>query len=54
MFLTLLAPQNTPTPLGNTFWINVSGTWVQATPYVKVSGVWKQATPKINLGGIWM
>jgi hypothetical protein len=35
------------------FWIKVSGVWLQATPYVKVSGVWQTSNPFIKVTGTW-
>lgn len=43
-----------PALLGPTVYINVSGTWKQATSvYIRVSGAWKDALAKINVGGSW-
>jgi hypothetical protein len=53
MFLTLLAPQSTPTPASTKAWIRVSSVWKEATPFVRVAGTWKQATPFIRVSGVW-
>ena len=43
-----------PALLGPTVYINVSGTWKQASAvYVKSSGAWKEGQLKINVGGAW-
>ena len=43
-----------PALLGPTVYINVGGTWKQASAvYVKSSGAWKDGQLKINVGGAW-
>lgn len=43
-----------PALLGPTVYINVGGTWKQASKvYVKSSGAWKEGQLKINVGGAW-
>ena len=43
-----------PELLGPTVWLNVGGTWKQASAvYVKSSGAWKEGQLKINVGGAW-
>ena len=43
-----------PALLGPTVYINVGGTWKQASAvYVKSSGAWKEGQLKINVGGAW-
>ena len=43
-----------PALLGPTVYINVGGTWKQATSvYIRVSGAWKDAPVKIKVGGSW-
>lgn len=43
-----------PELLGPTVYINVGGTWKQASKvYVKSSGAWKEGQLKINVGGAW-
>ena len=43
-----------PELLGPTVYINVGGTWKQASAvYVKSSGAWKEGQLKINVGGAW-
>ena len=43
-----------PELLGPTVYINVGGTWKQASAvYVKSSGAWKEGQLKINVGGSW-
>ena len=43
-----------PALLGPTVYIQVGGTWKQATSvYIRVSGAWKDALAKINVGGSW-
>ena len=43
-----------PELLGNAVWVNVGGTWKQASKvYVKSSGAWKEGQLKINVGGAW-
>ena len=43
-----------PELLGPTVYINVGGTWKQASAvYVKSSGAWKDAMVKIKVGGTW-
>ena len=43
-----------PELLGNAVWVNVGGTWKQASAvYVKSSGAWKEGQLKINVGGAW-
>lgn len=34
-------------------YVNVNGTWKQATPWVNVNGTWKKALSYINSGGAW-
>ena len=38
---------------GAAHWINVGGTWKQATTHLNVGGTWKQATPSIKVAGTW-
>lgn len=33
--------------------VNIAGTWKQATAFVNIAGVWKQATVFVNVGGVW-
>lgn len=40
-------------PAATIVWINVAGTWKEATPFIKASGTWKQATPFIKVASIW-
>ena len=47
--LTFTAPKL----LGGQFYVNVGGTWKEATMFVNVSGTWKEAQAKINVGGEW-
>lgn len=47
--LTFAAPKL----LGGQFYVNVNGSWKQATAYINVGGSWKEVTPKINVGGTW-
>lgn len=43
-----------PDAEGNVLYLNVGGTWKQASSaYVKISGAWKDALAKINVGGTW-
>ena len=43
-----------PALLGPTVYINVGGTWKQASAVcVKSSGAWKEGQLKINVGGAW-
>ena len=43
-----------PALLGPTVYINVGGTWKQASKvYVKSSGAWKEGQLKIKTGGAW-
>ena len=43
-----------PSLLGPTVYINVGGTWKQASAvYVKSSGAWKEGQLKIKTGGAW-
>lgn len=43
-----------PALLGPTVYINIGGTWKQASAvYVKSSGAWKEGQLKINIGGAW-
>jgi hypothetical protein len=39
-----------PPVTGTQAWINVAGTWRQATVYINVGGVWKVATPYVKVG----
>ena len=47
--LTFTAPKL----LGGQFYVNVGGSWKQATAYINVGGTWKEAQAKINVGGEW-
>ena len=47
--LTFTAPKL----LGGQFYVNVGGSWKQATAYINVGGTWKEAQAKINAGGEW-
>lgn len=47
--LTFTAPKL----LGGQFYVNVNGSWKQATAYINVGGSWKEVTPKINVSGDW-
>ena len=47
--LTFTAPKL----LGGQFYVNVNGTWKEATMFVNVGGTWKEAQAKINVGGEW-
>ena len=38
---------------GVTAYVNVNGTWKEATMFVNVGGTWKEAQAKINAGGEW-
>jgi hypothetical protein len=42
-----------PKLLGGQLYVNVNGSWKQATAYINVGGSWKEVTPKINVGGTW-
>ena len=43
-----------PEPVGDVLYLNVGGTWKQASAvYVKSSGAWKEGQLKINVGGAW-
>ena len=43
-----------PALLGPTVWLNVGGTWKQASAvYVKSSGAWKEGQLKIKTEGAW-
>lgn len=43
-----------PALLGPTVYINVGGTWKQASAvYIKVSGAWKEGQLKFKTGGAW-
>ena len=41
-----------PKTSGNVY-VNVNGTWKEATMFVNVGGTWKEAQAKINVGGDW-
>ena len=41
-----------PKTSGNVY-VNVNGSWKQATAYINVGGLWKEAQAKINVGGEW-
>ena len=41
-----------PKTSGNVF-VNVNGSWKEATMFVNVGGTWKEAQAKINVGGEW-
>ena len=41
-----------PKTNGNVY-VNVNGTWKEATMFVNVGGTWKEAQAKINVGGEW-
>lgn len=34
-------------------YVNVNGTWKQATPWVNVGGTWKKVISYVNAGGTW-
>lgn len=42
-----------PASLGIMVYVNVNGTWKQATPWVNIGGTWKQVVPYINNAGTW-
>lgn len=42
-----------PAFLGIIAYVNVNGTWKQATPWVNIGGTWKQVVPYINNAGTW-
>lgn len=42
-----------PASLGIIAYVNVNGTWKQATPWVNIGGTWKQVVPYINNAGTW-
>lgn len=42
-----------PASLGIMVYVNVNGTWKQASPWVNIGGTWKQVVPYINNAGTW-
>ena len=42
-----------PASLGIIAYVNVNGTWKQASPWVNIGGTWKQVVPYINNAGTW-
>ena len=42
-----------PKAAGAMVYVNVNGTWKEATMFVNVGGTWKEAQAKINVGGDW-
>ena len=42
-----------PASLGIIAYVNVNGTWKQASPWVHIGGTWKQVVPYINNAGTW-
>ena len=49
VYVTLTVPK----AVGAQCYVNVNGTWKEATVYVNVNGSWKEAQAKINVGGEW-
>ena len=42
-----------PKSVGAQCYVNVNGSWKEATMFVNVGGLWKEAQAKINVGGEW-
>ena len=42
-----------PKSKGAQCYVNVNGSWKEATMFVNVGGTWKEAQAKINVGGEW-
>lgn len=42
-----------PASLAIMVYVNVNGTWKQASPWVNIGGTWKQVVPYINNAGTW-
>lgn len=42
-----------PASLAIMVYVNVNGTWKQASPWVNIGGTWKQVAPYINNAGTW-
>ena len=42
-----------PASLGIIAYVNVNGTWKQASPWVNIGGTWKQVVPYVNNAGTW-
>lgn len=42
-----------PKSKGAQAFVNINGSWKQATIFVNVSGSWKEAQTKVNVGGDW-
>jgi len=55
MPLRVRAPLIAPTaaPANVITWINVGGTWKQATVWINVDGAWRAATVSLNVLGAW-
>lgn len=42
-----------PKLLGAQAFVNINGSWKQATMFVNVSGSWQEVQTKVNVGGDW-
>jgi hypothetical protein len=49
VYVTLTVPK----AVGAQCYVNVNGSWKEATVFVNVGGTWKEAQAKINVGGDW-
>lgn len=51
--VTFTNPQFPTLEAGPSTFINIGGTWKEATPYIKVNGVWQKATGNIKINSAW-
>jgi hypothetical protein len=51
--ITFKNPKVPTLEAGPSTFINIGGTWKEATPYIKVNGVWQKATGNIKINSTW-